>query len=77
MVRQVLDGVLVHANALFAVIRAGDEDRINWCDTCFPRLPSGQRIGPEYIMQVTGKDAAELYADYLEATGQSFIVGLS
>jgi transcriptional regulator with XRE-family HTH domain len=77
MVRQVLDGVLVHANALCAVTQAGSEDQINWCDACFPQPPGGQRIGLEYIMQVTGKDEADLYADYLEATGHSFIVGLS
>jgi len=70
-------GVLVYANALYALNQSGDESQIHWCDTCFPLASDGHRINFSYISEVTGKDAAELYADYLEATGQSFIAGLA
>jgi hypothetical protein len=76
-IKQEQGGALVYANVLFAKNRPGDESQIQWCDKCFPPASDGHRITLEYISEVTGKDAAELYADYLEATGNFFIVGLS
>lgn len=70
-------GALVYSDALFALNHPAGESRIQWCDKCFPAASDGGRITLEYISEVTGKDAAELYADFLEATGNSFIVGLS
>ena len=70
-------GACVYSNALFALNHPDGESRIQWCDKCFPAASDGHRVTLEYISEVTGKDAAELYADYLEATGNSFIVGLS
>src|SRR5207245_4386105 len=46
-------GAYVYKNALFAMRQAGDESNVNWCDTCFPKLPTGLRITFEYIEQVT------------------------
>jgi hypothetical protein len=76
-VKEAQGGALVYSNALFALNHLDGESRIQWCDTCFPATSHGNRITLEYISEVTGNDAAELYADYLEATGDSFIVGLS
>ena len=75
-VKESQGGALVYSNALFALNHPEGESRIQWCNTCFPLASDGLRIGSEYIASVTGKDPAELYADYLEATGNSFIVGL-
>jgi transcriptional regulator with XRE-family HTH domain len=77
IIKSVQGSALVYSNALFALRHPGDESRIQWCDTCFPLGSDGLRFGIDYITEVTGKDQAELYADYLEATGNSFIVGLS
>jgi hypothetical protein len=70
-------GALVYINALLAIRQPEDEGRIQWCDSCFPPASDGHGITFEYISEVTGKDPAELYADYLDASGNSFIVGLS
>jgi transcriptional regulator with XRE-family HTH domain len=76
-VKEAQGGALVYSNALFALNHPDGESRIQWCDKCFPAASDGFRITLEYMSEVTGKEAAELYADYLEASGNSFIVGLS
>lgn len=76
-IKQSDGGALVYGNALHAVVQAGGEDRIQWCNTCFPQRSDGQRISLEYIAQVTGREAAEIYADYQESSGHPFIQGLS
>jgi transcriptional regulator with XRE-family HTH domain len=76
-VKEAHGGALVYSNALFALNHPEGKSRIQWCDTCFPLGSDGLRIGIDYITEVTGKDPAELYAAYIEATEDSFIVGLS
>ncbi|SRR5437667_1394331 len=71
------EGALVYSDTLVAVIQAGGENRIHWCNTCFLQQNGGRRIGFEYIAQVTGRMIAEVYAEYEAFTGQQFIEGLS
>ena len=40
--------------ALHAVVCAGGEASVYWCEVCFPLLEDGSRISMSYIQQVTG-----------------------
>ncbi len=76
-VREVNVPIYVYSNALWAVTAPGEESRVSWCDTCFPRLSGGVRITFEYIEEVTGLSRAKLHAICDAVTGQPFLEGLA
>ena len=53
MVKEEGAGVCVFRNALYAVVNAGGESAMRWCDTCFPQLPGGARLSFDYIEKPT------------------------
>jgi hypothetical protein len=77
MVKRENTGFFVFTNGLYAVTQSGGESRVNWCDTCFPRLACGARISFEYIQRVTGLNHAQLDAVLEAVTGKPFLQGLA
>ena len=70
-------GTFVYTNALFALRKEDGERSVNWCDTCFPRLPDGARISLEYMGRVTGLSTSQLYDLADAASEEPFLQGLS
>jgi transcriptional regulator with XRE-family HTH domain len=70
-------GAYVYKNALFAMRQVGDESSVNWCDTCFPKLPTGLRITFEYIEHVTGLNWTQLQALSEASIEEPFLYGLA
>ena len=75
--KQINTGAHVYKNAAIAVTTAGGENRVTWCDTCFPASPSGEHITFEYIEQVTGLSCAQLHELCEAITGEPFLEGLA
>lgn len=59
MYREKLE-VGIFASAVHGVNAAGGEDKLNWCDVCFPAEQDGTRIGYKYIERVTGLSKYEI-----------------
>lgn len=70
-------GAMVFTDALKAIAKASSEDRVMWCDVCFPRLHNGARIGFDYLEAVTGMTRAQLQSVCEAITGDLFIPGLA
>jgi transcriptional regulator with XRE-family HTH domain len=71
------DGMYVYANVLYAIIRAGDERSVQWCDRCFPAFENGARVSSDYLEQITGMTRQKLYAVYEDMNETKFLQGLS
>jgi transcriptional regulator with XRE-family HTH domain len=70
-------GVYVFPNALQAILTLGGEDKIGWCDGCFPQLEDGLRVDFDYIEKVTGFSRAKLHEFIMQVTGDDSLQGLS
>lgn len=70
-------GVWLYTNALWALGVPFQSKKICWCDVCFPSSPSGERIGLDYIEQVTGIRREQLHTLYESVMGEPFLEGLS
>jgi transcriptional regulator with XRE-family HTH domain len=70
-------GVFVFPNALQAIVSLGGEDKIGWCDKCFPRSEDGVRVDFDYIEEVTGLSRAKLHEILMQITGDDSLHGLS
>jgi transcriptional regulator with XRE-family HTH domain len=68
--------VEVFGNALCAVAHVGAEDRIQWCEKCFP-LTNGVRLSIEYMEQVTGLTRAQIAGLFETVAGDTTIQGLA
>ncbi len=78
LLREQGSGAMVYANALFAIGPLGDENKVRWCDTCFPPVLSGSRIGLDYMEMVTGMRREELQRLYEAIVDtEPFMEGLS
>jgi transcriptional regulator with XRE-family HTH domain len=76
LTRKEQSNVEVFGNALCAVVRAGAEERIQWCENCFP-LVNGVRLSIEYMEQVTGLTRAQIAGFSETMTGDLNIQGLA
>ena len=70
-------GAYVYRDATCAVVRAGGEDLINWCDMCFLKGEDGFRIGFSYMQEVTGLSRDKLYAMAEDFFGELSLQALS
>jgi transcriptional regulator with XRE-family HTH domain len=70
-------GMFVYFNVLYAIIRAGDEHAVPWCETCFPLFENGARVSSEYLEQITGMTKQKLHAIYEGMNETQFLQGLS
>jgi hypothetical protein len=50
---------LVFDSAFAAVVDAGGEEALYWCETCFPKLPTGTRLNLNYVEKVTRTSGTE------------------
>jgi transcriptional regulator with XRE-family HTH domain len=70
-------GMFIYFNVLYAIIRAGDEHSVPWCETCFPLFENGARVNSEYLEQITGMTRQKLYEIYEGMNETQFLQGLS
>jgi hypothetical protein len=70
-------GTFMFSNVLYAIIKAGDENAIPWCDGCFPVFSNGARVSTEYLEQVTGVTRQKMRKIYEGINETAFLHGLS
>jgi len=63
------------ASALHAL---GDHgEKIVWCDTCFPAGAEGERIGWDYLEEITARSRTDLVARWSDINSDDVLEGLS
>ncbi len=70
-------GMFIYSNVLYAIIRAGDERSVPWCETCFSLFENGARVSSAYLEQITGMTKQKLYEFYEGVNETQFLQGLS
>lgn len=64
------------ATAIHLIQAVGGEDKLHWCDSCFPRDEEGLRAGWEYMEDVLGLSREELL-HLIARTDDAPIIGLA
>jgi transcriptional regulator with XRE-family HTH domain len=70
-------GMIAYSNVLYAIIRAGDERSVRWCESCFPLFENGARVSSAYLEQITGMTRQKLCEIYEDMNETQFLQGLS